>query len=501
MYSKEGFMIEYNRELNEINDQTLNEKLGKIIQLLYRPALLPNKVLRDFLDKMKLISHEKKSKNTDVGWVLFLAIKKINNIETTSDMCEMFETLDIFDNIFINCVIYSDYGRCWRYHTQCVCDVFIKNRNRLPLKEIFESFKTAEKKSKTEWRHIYYNFNKHVSLKNVKLLLDREEWTKYIENSEEYINYVFENNFENMAFALIEKGKKLKKQYIDYCIRSNNKKLLDKLLQVLKASYTINHKYLACRYASVEVVKDILNQGMKPDSECVEKIFEGFSDLLEIEQRKSSYQRQRRIYDDCYKEEYFEDCNKRLQLRKDIKEKIELLINYGYSVTQSDILTLFKQKITIDQKYVPKEFLSDNTFIEKILEESYKNNIYPYGIKHNRTGLLILIKDKKNFCIIEKYIKDSGITPDMKCLKEACKHGKNLQLISTMVNKYGLKPDIECVFNCIDDTLRANAQIKFIANKIRGIEEKSSAKKKKEEELDKEESDEEESDEEESDDE
>jgi hypothetical protein len=329
----------------------------------------------------------------------------------------------------------------WENQIDMLCNKYINYKKKIPISEMIELSLQAK----------MVNCNRCIEdPKIVKsrlcLLLDKVKYIKNITFDEKTIDCIFEHNLKNMMSYLIKKNTQIKNKYIDYAIINNNKEMFDLLFTRIQ-SLTVEHLYLACKHADINIIKDILDQKIQPDEKCIERMFEKnivvAQEYAQLATPISS-----------------------LSELENMKHKVEILIIYGYNITKKDLLIITKGGVPLEDKYVQKDFFDDIVFKNEMTNECNKNLLYIYGIDRNKFGLIEHFRRKSSMASIKEYITKSKIQPDIECLKEACKHKNNIQIIKLLTDKYGIDPDFECLINCVM-IINGNIQLKHIATKAR----------------------------------
>jgi hypothetical protein len=148
--------------------------------------------------------------------------------------------------------------------------------------------------------------------------------------------------------------------------------------------------------------------------------------------------------------------------KDNIKDCINLCINFGYEITKDDLIYMLRNNLNPEEKMVKKEYLNDEVFIKNIAQIIKEKNIFPniFDIKPDIESLLYLIKKCGKINEIKKSIKDNKIKPTIACLREACKHKSYTAVTKYLVDTHGLKPDIECMRNAIESN--ANSYMSYI---------------------------------------
>jgi hypothetical protein len=478
------------RKIRKIRKNYIYENLEYIHNVLAQNTniVLTNDFLSYFMEKAKKIY----SMNTYMDELVSNTLCNILRFIKKPNITQ--EILDI---------IYKSRGS-----SENICSlvrIYIKNDGKIPFNRIFEQFNRnwgnngdINRYTESFFSHYNENENKETWKQLFAGILDRIEWIKYIEDDEENIDYVFEYDLKRLAQLLIEKKIKLKDKYIDFAIINNNRNLLDKLLSVHEIPYTIDHLRLACRHSDLTIIKDILDQKIEPDAECFENALKKLNCQVSIRQdiikeyennNMNTYDRKRYINT---------ELEIILKIIADNKPRFVILMDYGYVITKENLLTLTKQRVLIDERYIPRDFFDDIAFKEEITRECNKHNMYAYGIKSDKQGLVSHIKSNPGLKSVQKYVKDTGITPDIECLKEACKIPNNLSVIKWMIEKYNVTPDSDCLrevcihsnstnvinyiseksnqkldsnllLDCIIHTVKSNEQLKFIATEMQKV--------------------------------
>lgn len=184
------------------------------------------------------------------------------------------------------------------------------------------------------------------------------------------------------------------------------------------------HLEIACKFSSDDVVKYMLNEKVKPTQRC-------FNAVLS---------RENESFDIC-------DLNKR---KKDITEipKLQLLLNYGYNITQEDFAEITKKYIHIHD--YRKYGLEIDDEIMEILNNSL---FYPYDeIKTPETIALLDFSKSLSIKNLDIVIKRYNTVPNGKFVQFAFmwhkskfyKSGpkKNIEsIVRHIVKKYDVKSD------------------------------------------------------------
>lgn len=170
---------------------------------------------------------------------------------------------------------------------------------------------------------------------------------------------------------------------------------------------------IACETKNIKVVEKMLSFKIKPDKSCFDTLIRG------------NYNRPAK------------DANL-------VANIIDILIQYGYTLTMDDVICALKQGYYVNNI---KRF--NFTFDDAFSTTCYKVNYFPYKeIELVKTMECLRIECRKTKNI--KKIKDlvaQGFKPDIECLRDACKLNMNFANINYLVKGCKIKPDFDCIRN------------------------------------------------------
>lgn len=186
-----------------------------------------------------------------------------------------------------------------------------------------------------------------------------------------------------------------------------------------------SHLKTACYCCNIKSINLVLNQKIKYDEKIVEQLFSGY-------------------------------------YGNNIKECINLFMQFGYRPTKEVLIIMIDRKISPNENMIKKEYLEDKDFMSKVEVILHKNNMFPnnFNINPNNKTLVALISNSAKLSDIKKLIKDNKLKPDIECLREACKHKANKATIKYLVETHKLQPDDICMQNSIN--LIHNPQLSYV---------------------------------------
>lgn len=126
--------------------------------------------------------------------------------------------------------------------------------------------------------------------------------------------------------------------------------------------------------------------------------------------------------------------------------KIEVLIKYGYKPTYDDVVYGIKCKVEI-----PGIERFDIKLDRTLLELCWDYDFYPTGYKFDCIDPMMIELQKacstRAKVNINKIIKKGSLTPDRKCMENACNFANNAQIVDVLVDKGG-PVTYKCLKNC-----------------------------------------------------
>ena len=431
------------RRLNYYTEKSIIDSLN--LQLDKKTFIPTNKFVFHFFSVLEeRYKHNDGSRNT--FYHCYNSRELVNLAHKMIDLYDLDLTPELISFMF------RDHN--WEPNVELLCNLYIKRNKKIPLTEIIEIFFK-------EQRYISgsdCDEDIKISKSTLRLSLDKAKWLANIDLDEKTIDCIFENNLRTMMLLLIKKKVQVKSKYLDYAIINNDKGIFDLLFSMIP-SFTLEHLYLACQHSDCNIIKNILDQKIRPDEKCIERMFENVKQKQQDQKILSYAARQRRYGQTTTTTQLLSESEK-------LKRKVEMLINYGYNITKKDLLIITKGGVHLEDKYIQKDFFNDQIFKKEMTDECNKNLLYMYDIEPNKYGLIEHCRRKATVSDIREYIIKNKIQPDIECLKEACKHKNNLAVVKTLTEKYGVEPDFECLINCIG-TVNGNNQLKYIAAKAR----------------------------------
>jgi hypothetical protein len=144
-------------------------------------------------------------------------------------------------------------------------------------------------------------------------------------------------------------------------------------------------------------------------------------------------------------------------------EKMEILINHGYKPTYADVLygVEYKAEIPGIERF---EIKTD----KKLLEKCWKYDFYPgykYDFMPDKMIELEKICCSRAPVKIKKFIKEQNLTPDKKCMENACSFKNNKVIVDHLISKGGVI-SIDCIKNCAKE-FPANNMLMMIINNFK----------------------------------
>jgi hypothetical protein len=166
-----------------------------------------------------------------------------------------------------------------------------------------------------------------------------------------------------------------------------------------------------------------------------------------------------------------------------IREQIaNLFVKYGYQIDKNDVLTLANIRGEFD--YLPKEFIFDKLFRNKLDKVCWDNNLFLYS-KHfpinalkNYCGRKCLGYNQFEINEINDIIFLNNIVPNLETIKLLCAYKCDGKIIGSILSKYKIEPDLDCILHCYN--LPSNA--KYLIERMKKNEEKKKKEEEKKEE-------------------
>jgi hypothetical protein len=185
--------------------------------------------------------------------------------------------------------------------------------------------------------------------------------------------------------------------------------------------FSVENLNYACLHHNINAVKYMLNNKVLANSQSIENL---------LVQKKKLFPH---VINDV--------------MIKSIETILELLCDFGnYILTKNDILLLTTEKITVNTKFISKDYFNDNEFVEKMKNLCDEILFFPYNFKPGKKSLISYInKGNPTLSSIKTYIKNNKITPDVETLRELCKSYKNSSKIEYIMNTYKIDLDTECL--------------------------------------------------------
>lgn len=164
------------------------------------------------------------------------------------------------------------------------------------------------------------------------------------------------NSHINIIKYILDENIDIPQEYIDTCIYKcfNKLSIFESLVKYLSNKnilFTSLHLEEACFHKNFEIIKIILNQKVNITKKCITNILNN---------------------NDFYENEKIVLNNKNI---------IELLILYGYNITEDDLLQITKLKIELDSNKFSQNLLTNKEFMSKMSDLCNNINFFPYGIK------------------------------------------------------------------------------------------------------------------------
>jgi hypothetical protein len=138
-----------------------------------------------------------------------------------------------------------------------------------------------------------------------------------------------------------------------------------------------------------------------------------------------------------------------------VNEIVQLLINYGYDISQSELLDLTKKCIFINNCNIE---INNEIFIGYI--SKLRRGKYPDFIKNYRPSdeeFYNFFREPVKIVVLNNYLKITKRVLDVKCLEIAFRHcyvggvpyGIREKFISGLLSK--VRPNLQCILYCVND--------------------------------------------------
>jgi hypothetical protein len=219
----------------------------------------------------------------------------------------------------------------------------------------------------------------------------------------------------------------------------------------------------ACKLNSINIMKFILNNKISPSKTCLKNVVIGNLEKHDYKLNNEAFGSVLTIYGEkyCYVENYHNIKYKIGNYEYDSKIAtmcIELLIQYGYKITQEDVINCILSHIKINN--------IENMNVEldsKVYDACITANFQISDKLANK--MMTDIKGLRNACKnsslnIVRQITKSGIKLDNECLRLACSRKGNLPMIRYIVENQNLPLDTKCLLECV--SLIKNKQAKYM---------------------------------------
>lgn len=288
---------------------------------------------------------------------------------------------------------------------------FVVN-NKYPLRSslMIDGLNEAIKVVQSRNYYQNYRYNKvadHKSSPILELLSTYE----YIELNTDVLNKAIESGSLPIVTNILSRKIQTNDASLRFAIYSGSIDVVKLVIQHATTSVTIENLEYACEKKNVEIIKLLIEMKLIPNKKC-------FTNLL----HKKEYNKMPK----------YEQSS---QNHKDLIEAVKYLIASGYKPDLDDIVLATRSYVKIEN------IESFNIELdEKYLDACVEVGFYPGykvkdNIKHSVSGLEKACEKAGNLDNIKKLVNESKITPNAKCLVNACKHKNNVQTIKFLLDK------------------------------------------------------------------
>lgn len=295
----------------------------------------------------------------------------------------------------------------------------------------------------------------------LKVLLDRnfkisENILSEVLNQKRYRN----DNINNIILLSTHKNYKCTINHLNLACE---KGLFDIIKFIINKSDDININIkclqLACKNNNFEIINFFIKFGLHPDMVCLENICSTLNyKLIKLILNYRLIPNEKCLYS-IFKSHT--DSYHYLNSTNNYQKIINLLINYGFIPKYDNIVFLLSKKCMIVDIYRFNINLDTN-----ILELCYKYNYHPYNIKLKPT-----IKCLREECLKTNNIKNvkdivikKDVRPDIECLRNACKNKTNISIVQFLVES-GVTPDLICLKN-LSYYFNQNTTLSYIVDQL-----------------------------------
>lgn len=358
---------------NDILSKIISEKkVFKILQNKFQEEILENLINDPQLKKEKydLFMKDKKYNTREIDYIFSRNKKEF--------LSYLFEDIKLEDDVKLNEKHFEVmiYYNMFKSIPNLINGGYIQN-----LKQCFNIFWIKLKQSIIS-SYGYYHDNQYISEKDIPYFL--EIYYAFVDKENIIEQSHFDDFFQKKWFVFSDylvKQKKIypnSKNYEIYISNVTDESSFDFYFGKLKLSE--HHLDLACLYKKKEIVQIILNQKIQPTAKCYQSLF----------QKEINY-----------------------KVTPDI---IELLIIYGYQLTDSDILVATKNRIILHDCPFTQEFVPTEEFYglcDLKFRPGYNDNMYKDIVWLRRMCKIARIADE--YKQIKKFLKTSKIKMDFMC--------------------------------------------------------------------------------------